>query len=202
MLSKERVLAAARWKKVDYIPIFANKSPMGPALIGKKLNRDYFLSAESMTKAELALLEIVDDDVVCLNLAPATQVVLGCRLLWPENDHCQFEAPAITTVDDVERLDERLDIARVLNNEFIQALLETTRSVKRQIGERVTLEVNSYGVFNFAARLLSMERLMGATIREKELVHSLCGKIADLQAALAAPFAEAGADLLSIGDGM
>jgi [methyl-Co(III) methanol-specific corrinoid protein]:coenzyme M methyltransferase len=102
----------------------------------------------------------------------------------------------------VDRLEEKLDLPRVLNNEFIQALLDTTRSVKRQIGENVTLEVNSYGVFNFAARLLGIERLMSATIREKKLVHRLCDKIAGLQVALAAPFVEAGADLLSIGDGM
>jgi MtaA/CmuA family methyltransferase len=202
MLSKERVFAAVHWKNVDYIPVFANKSPMGPALIGKKLNRDYFLNSESMTKAELALLEIVDDDVVCLNLAPATQVVLGARLNWPENDHCQFEAPSVLNLEDVERLEERLDITNVMRNDFIQALLDTTRSVKRQIGDRVTLEVNSYGVFNFAARLLGMERLMSATIREKELVRRLCDRIADLQTVLAAPFVDAGADLLSIGDGM
>ncbi|MDR3165901.1 MAG: uroporphyrinogen decarboxylase family protein [Synergistaceae bacterium] len=202
MLSKDRVFAAARWKKVDYIPVFANKSPMGPALIGRKLNRDYFLSPDSMVKAELALFDLVDDDVICLNLAPATQDVLGARLYWPENDHPQFETPVIFDLDDVDKLEERLDISRVLSNDFIQALIDTTRSVKRHIGERVALEVNSYGVFNFASRLLGIERLMSATIREKELVHRLCGKIAGLQVALAAHFADAGADILSIGDGM
>ena len=73
VISKERVMAAVRWKDVDCIPVFANKSPMGPALIGKKLNRDFSLSADSMTRSELALFEIVDDDVICLNLAPAIQ---------------------------------------------------------------------------------------------------------------------------------
>lgn len=202
MISKERVMAAVRWKDVDCIPVFANKSPLGPALIGKKLNRDFFLSADSMTRSELALFEIIDDDVICLNLAPAIQDVLGARLYWPENDHPQFEAPTIFSIDDVQRLEERLGLADVLENDFIRALLDTTRSVKRQIGESVTLEVNSYGVFNFAARLLGIDRLMSATIRDKNLVRRICGTIASLQTALAAPFVKAGADLLSIGDGM
>jgi MtaA/CmuA family methyltransferase len=195
-------MAAVRWKDVDYIPVFANKSPMGPALIGKKLNKDFFLSASSMTKSELALFEIVDDDVICLNLAPAIQDVLGARLYWPENDHPQFEAPTVFSIDDVRRIEERLGLQEVLENDFIRALLETTRSIKRQIGERVILEVNSYGVFNFATRLLGVERMMNATIRDKDLVRRICDVIADLQVALAAPFVDAGADLLSIGDAM
>ncbi|MDR1916224.1 MAG: hypothetical protein LBQ58_06600 [Synergistaceae bacterium] len=202
MISKERVFAAVRWREVDCIPVFANKSPMGPALIGKKLNRDFFLSAESMTKSELALFEAVDDDVICLNLAPAIQDVLGARLLWPENDHPQFEAPTVFSIDDVRALEGRLELNRVLKNDFIQALLETTRFVKTQIGESVVLEVNSYGVFNFAARLMGIEGLMSATIRDKDLVRRICDVIADLQVALAEPFVEAGATLLSIGDGM
>jgi MtaA/CmuA family methyltransferase len=200
MTSKERVYAAVHFKKNDYIPVFANKSPMGPALIGTKLNRGFFLSAELMIKSELALFEAVDDDVICLNLAPAIQDVLGASLLWPENDHCQFKEATVFTLEDIDALDTSLE--KALANEFIQALVETTRGIKKAIGESVTLEVNSYGVFNYAARLFGMERLMSATVRNKTLVHRLCDKIADLQTALAAPFVEAGADLLSIGDGM
>lgn len=202
MISKERVKAAVHWKDVDFIPVFANKSPMGPALIGKKLNRDFFLNADSMTKSELALFEIVDDDVICLNLAPAIQDVLGARLYWPENDHPQFETPTVFSIDDVNRLEERTGLAEALENNFVKALLETTRAVKQEIGERVTLEVNSYGVFNFASRLLGVEGLMNAAVRDKELVRRVCDVITDIQVALAAPFVEAGADLLSIGDAM
>jgi uroporphyrinogen decarboxylase len=173
---------------------------MGPALIGTKLNRNFFLSSDLMVRSELALFEAVDDDVICLNLAPAIQDVLGANLLWPENDHCQFKEATVFTLEDAEALD--VSLKKALANEFIQALLETTRSIKKAIGESVTLEVNSYGVFNYASRLLGVERLMSATTKDKPLVHRLCDKIADLQVELAMPFVEAGADLLSIGDGM
>jgi len=197
MTSKERVSAAVNFKKLDYIPVFANKSPMGPAVIGRKLNRDYFLDAVAMTKSELAMYELVDDDVICLNLAPALQDVMGARLNWPENDHPQFGEASVFGIDGVEAL----DFTNALKNEFVQALLETTRQVKKAVGELVMVEVNSYGVFNFAARLLGLETLMSATRKNKELVHRICDKIADLQVDLAQPFVDAGADLLSIGDG-
>ncbi|MDR0611591.1 MAG: uroporphyrinogen decarboxylase family protein [Planctomycetaceae bacterium] len=197
MTSKERVWAAVHWKPVDYIPVFGNKSPLGPALIGRKLNRDYFLDAEAMTQSELAMYEAVDDDVICLNLAPATQDVLGARLNWPENDHPQFGVPTVFSIEEVDKL----DFSDALKNEFVQALLTTVRQIKKAIGERVTLEVNSYGVFNLAARLLGLEVLLGSTRKNKPLVHRICDRIADLQIQLAQHFVDAGADLLSIGDG-
>ncbi|MDR0886715.1 MAG: uroporphyrinogen decarboxylase family protein [Clostridiales Family XIII bacterium] len=197
MTSKERVYAAIHFKKVDYIPVFGNKSPMGPALIGRKLDQNYFLDADAMTDSELAMFEAVDDDVICLNLAPATQDALGAHIHWPENDHPQFESASVATLEDVEKI----DFSDALDNEFVRALLETTRKIKKAVGETVTLEVNSYGVFNFASRLLGFDPLMLATVRNKELVHKVCDKIADLQVYLAQPFVDAGADLLSIGDG-
>lgn len=195
-------MAAARWKEVDQIPIFANKSPMGPKLIGRKLNRAFFLDDAAMTSSEMALLDLVDDDVVCLNLAPALQDVLGARLVWPDNDHPQFGAPTISSLADVQELADGLEPSRVIQNEFVQALLATTRAVKKIIGETVALEVNCYGVFNLAARLMGLERLMGATLRQKALVHRLCDLIAGTQVGLAPHFVDAGADILSIGDGM
>jgi MtaA/CmuA family methyltransferase len=202
MISKERVMAAVKWKQVDLIPVFANKSPMGPKVIGRKLDRSYFLDDEAMTSSEMAMLYLVDDDVVCLNLAPALQDVLGARLLWPDDDHPQFGAPTISSLEDAEKLVERLELSQVLENEFVKALLATTRSVKMVIGESVALEVNCYGVFNLAARLMGLEKLMWATLRQKPLVHRLRDLIAETQVALARPFRDAGADILSIGDGM
>jgi hypothetical protein len=54
---------------------------MGPDLIGTKLNRAFFLNADLMVKSELALFDAVGEDVICLNLAPAIQDVLGASLI-------------------------------------------------------------------------------------------------------------------------
>jgi uroporphyrinogen decarboxylase len=200
MTPRERVLAALKFKAVDYIPVFTAKSPMGPALIGKKLGREYYLDPDVMARSELALLDLIDDDAAMVGASAGLQSALGANLSWPENDHCQAGGPSITSMYDVERLDNSL--SKALGNELLQASLEVIRRIRRAVGDRVVIETGFWGAFTSSSYLLGADGLMGAVMRCPELVHKLCGKIVDLQVSIFKYFVEAGADIISLADPM
>ncbi len=189
MTSRERVLNAIRFKPVDYIPVNAKKEAMAPSVVGRKLNRDYFLDGPGAAEAEIALMEIVDDDF-CVTTS-SVSVALGTDVEWPENDYPQRKAGVIKTMEDVEAMGE----FDPWKNEFTAASLETARILKQKLGDEKVIETVVSGVFNTASGLAGIEHFMQSLITDKPFVKALCDKVVDGMIAYAKAFKEVGGDI-------
>ena len=198
MTSKERIKKALKFKKVDYIPVFTNKRAMGPALIGRKVDRELYRDAEALAKSALAIWEEVQDDAYLLGGTSSVQLGLGCKLKWPGNDHPCFGEATVTTREDAEKL----EVPDPHKNEFMSAMIEAVSIVKKQGNPDVPIRISWHGVFNNLSRLLGVERMMNWLITDMDSVHILCKKIVETQIAYGKALKEAGLDILEIGDAM
>lgn len=189
MNSKERVLKAIKFKPTDFIPVNTKKDAMAPAVVGYKLDRDYLTSPEKMVKAELALMEIVDDDF-CVFTGLLGEG-MGMDVEWKENDYPQKGKSVIHTMEDIEKL----PVPDPWNNEFITPVLEGVKLLKKQIGDEKMIEVWVSGVFNIATKLAGIEKYMQALVVDKEFVHKLNQKVVDSMIAYAKALKEAGCDV-------
>ncbi|HWQ71604.1 MAG TPA: uroporphyrinogen decarboxylase family protein [Desulfitobacteriaceae bacterium] len=198
MTSRERVLKAISFKKIDYIPVFTNHRGMGPRLIGRAFNRDLFLDGDALAKAELAAWEEIQPDAFCIGGSTAMQTALGCILQWPGDDHPQFGEATIKTREDLEKL----EIPAPGDHPYMAALLEEIRLLRKWVGESTIYSIAWHGIFNNASRMLGIEKLMAIMSKDHEFLEALCTKIVDAQLVYAKAMKEAGADIMEIGDAM
>ena len=196
MTSKERVLNAIRFKNVDYIPVNTKKDPMGPALIGRKIEPDFYLDGEAMAKAELALLEEIPDDFTGIMVRNAVQISLGANMYWPGDDHPQNGEPAIHNLEEAKAI----QIPDPYKNEWLKATIDCLRILREKLGEDRLIECCSDGVFNIAASLCGTDYLMKYFLTNRELVNTVCDKIIEFFKVYGAALHENGLDIFYTGD--
>ncbi len=197
MNSRERVLAAIRWREVDTIPVFSKIRGAIARVNGRKINQSFYLDGEAIAAAGLKTWETLQDDIIHLgggNVVPFE--ALGADTIWPDNDYPMFKQPSIVSHEDVDRL----EIPDPLQDPYMVELLRAIRIVKAKVGQEVAISSGFHGVFNIAGRLLGTDQLMLLLGRDPELVHQLCRKITDTLIQYGELLVEAGAEILEIGD--
>ncbi|MBE6015320.1 MAG: hypothetical protein E7241_08180 [Lachnospiraceae bacterium] len=198
MTSRERIINAMKFKKVDYIPVMCKKRAIAPQTIGRKYDREFQLDPEAMAKSAIEAWKIVGDDAFCLGSGPALQMGLGCDLNWPEDDHPSFKSAVITSREEAEKL----EVPDPFKNEYMDAFIEAVRLLKEWAGDEVPIKIASYGIFNLLSRLLGVERMMSWILKDRETIELLCDKINETMLRFAKEMRNVGADIYEIGDAM
>ncbi|SFB31936.1 methyltransferase, MtaA/CmuA family [Acetitomaculum ruminis DSM 5522] len=198
MTSKDRIINAMKFKKVDYIPVMCKKRAVAPQTIGRKYDREFQLDPEAMAKSAIEIWKIVKDDAFCLGAGPAIQMGLGCDLNWPEDDHPSLKNPVITTKEEALKL----EVPDIYSNEYMSAFIEAVRLLYKWAGDEVPIKIASYGIFNILSRLLGVERMMQWIIKDRETIQLLCDKINETMLKFAKEMRKEGALIYEIGDAM
>ena len=196
MTSKERVLAALKWEEIDRIPVFSGKSSVASKLLNVKFNKEFLTDGETIARAELAAWDAIKDDSVGVYANLALLEALGADSVWPDNDYPMFRKPVIASHEDADRL----EVPDPKTNKYMLEIQKAVRILKKKAGDEVIVSATLHGIFNLSARLLGTETLLTSLSRDPVLVHKVFEKILEAQIKYGEALAEAGVDLLHIGD--
>jgi MtaA/CmuA family methyltransferase len=170
-------------------------------LVGMKLS-EFCQSASRMAESQLAAWDRFGYDVLDLeNGTAAIAEALGCEVEYPENEPPRVVKPALTCLEDIQKLKE-VDPFRAGH---LPELIEATRLIRKGLGKRACIVGEAdQGAFSLAALLTGIETWLEALlVPEKHiLLHQLlefCNRQI-LKFALAQ--FDAGADFVQIGDSL
>lgn len=189
LTSKERLLAAIRWEKIDQIPVFAGESPCVPRLDGK----DYKKVGDALGEAALASWSRIDSDIIAVRPGNAIIVdAFGARLKWPEVGDPMFDTPLVTNHAEADRL----VVPDPYKDKYVLATLRALKIIKKKVGERVLIGTTLRGIFNITALLFGTEALMKFLVKDIKLVHKVLRKVSKAQINYGLALLDGGADIL------
>jgi uroporphyrinogen decarboxylase len=189
MTSKERVLAALKWEKVDRLPVFAGVA-CAPKILGRKMNREFLLDGEAQAESQWQAWRYFGDDLLYLYNDGAMIEAFGADSIWPDDDYPMIKNILIKTHADADAL----PVPDPHKDPFMKETLKAIRILKERADDKVLVGGFVNGIFNLTGRLMGTEALMKNLVRDPELVHKVCGKILQTQVRYAEAQAEAGAD--------
>ena len=198
MTSRELILAAIQGKPHPRVPVAQHNFAFcvrHAAITMEAYRRDPELAARVLVGAADEFgydCIIIDFDTASLAEA------MGARLDFPENDMARVAQPALDSIADIRKLpmpdphkDGRLPL-----------WLETTRAVRRMVGNRLAVMARAdQGPFGLLFQLRGHESLMMDLLDEDEaVILDALDFCAEAGARFARAQMDAGADLTSIGD--
>ncbi len=169
MTPKERAAAYARGEEVDRIPTALSAGETAPPLYGIPIN-EYYFSADAMVEVESKLAEDFQADNMGMGLGLRTLVeALGTKLDYPKYSVAYIIEPVLKSFDDVENM----ELVNVEKDGRFPIIVEAFERLQERYGDVRILGSGLAGPFTTAAGLIGTEKLLKATVKNKEGVHRL-----------------------------
>ncbi|WP_338825873.1 Uroporphyrinogen decarboxylase [Moorella thermoacetica] len=167
MTPNERRQALAQGRPVDRIPCVPKIGNVAARYIGVHV-RDMLASAELTAAAQIQAYQLLHHDAVgvCLGMHPLARALGGTMTNPLDDNPAMLQSP----VKDEKDL-ERLDLAALDRDKFIQTTLTAARILQDKVGKEVTPGVVIGGPFTVAASLRGTEFLLRDVIRNPEFAH-------------------------------
>ncbi len=170
MTPLERFAAYARGEAIDRLPCVPIIGNTAARVTGVKVSA-FRGNGRTIADAQIASYRRFGYDVVRVftdlyTLAEA----MGATVHYPEDETAYLEAPAITSVEEIERLRP----VNPLRDGYLPRHLEAMGRVVEAVGNEVPVTGAVTCPFTTASFLIGTENLVRLTIRNPEAVHQLC----------------------------
>lgn len=199
LTSRERVARVLAGKLPDRVPVLMQNFQNTAFLAGISI-REFCQSGELMADAQYAAWARFKYDVVDLeNGTAAMAEACGCEVEYPLDGPPSVLAPALASLDEVDRL-RPVDPTR---DGRLPEMLKATRLLHERLAGRACIVGEAdQGPFDLAALLLGMESWLIALVTPEQHagVHRLLAYAKEQVLRLALAQMEAGADFTEIGD--
>jgi MtaA/CmuA family methyltransferase len=194
--SIERVRRRLNGEAVDRAPNFNIFMAFGAHAIGAKLS-DYYLDYRTLVRANLAMLEEYELDLVQTISDPYREAVdFGLTVEFPEDGLPMRRKPLLVEPGDLKHL-HRPDPA---TGRRMSDRLEAIRALREQVGAQVPVMGWVEGALAQANALRGDEALLTDLFDRPEWVNELLEMITDVEIAFARAQVEAGASIIGLGD--
>lgn len=206
LTSRERVLTMLRDGEADCVPAGPFMYDIAAIAAGVPL-RDYYLDADAMVRAQLALHELVGQDIICVgsdNFYIAEG--FGCETTRRDDELPSLVTPPLDSLDEVYGL----DVPEPQTDGRMPLMLEAIRMLRRAVGDEVAIRSPGTGPFALASYFVGTERwLLEIALAEAELdegkeaaVHHALGLAAEALIRFGKACFDAGADVIQCGDSL
>jgi uroporphyrinogen decarboxylase len=170
MTPLERFAAYGKGEAMDRLPCVPIIGNTAARVIGVKVSQ-FKGNGRLIAEAQVASYRRFGYDVIRVftdlyTLAEA----MGARVHYPEDETAYLEAPAIATIDDMERLQP----VNPHEDGNLPQHLEAMRRVVAEVGHEVPVTGAVTCPFTTASFLIGAENLVRLTIKNPEAVHQLC----------------------------
>ena len=207
MTSRQRVLRTVRRERTDCVAAAPFMYDLAAVAIGMPL-LDYYTNAEALVRAQLALHELVGQDVISIgsdNYYIAEG--FGCRTTRAADELPALEQPA------VDRLSDVYDLA-VPDPQMkgrMPMMIEAVRVTRRAVGDQVAIRCPGTGPFALASYLIGSQPwlmevgLVSAGMTEagaEAAIHHALELASDALIQFGKACWDAGADIIQCGDSL
>lgn len=197
MNNKETLLAGIHLRKTERPPVMILSGGVwANNRLGLSLQDSFDIPPQQAAENIIKINELVQSDLIW---AAAGCNNLGLRGIGAKTTFNQvgvaasIDEPLIECAEDVDKL----NVDDMENDPGIQAMLETTRILKREIGSETLIGISQWGPMTLAGLMLGTENFMIMSIREKEAVEHILQFTEKLVVKYWKLFVEAGAELVS-----
>lgn len=200
MDSLERCLTVLDGRLPDRVPVCLENFMHACKVAGVSL-QDYCVSGEVMARTHIAAWERFGHDLIDLeNGVCALAGAVGCAVEIPDAESPPWViAPALERIEDVDRL-RPIDPER---DGTLPAMLEATRLLRRELGDRVCILAEAdQGPFSLAAQIVGIEEFLMAIMEpsKADLVEALLAYTTEQVIRYACALTDAGAHLTMMGE--
>lgn len=200
MDSLERCLTVLDGGLPDRVPVCLENFMHACKVAGTSL-QDYCVSGEVMARTHIAAWERFGHDLIDLeNGVCALAGAVGCEAEIPDAESPPWViAPALERIEDVDRL-RPIDPER---DGTLPAMLEATRLLRRELGDRVCILAEAdQGPFSLAAQIVGIEEFLMAIMEpsKADLVEALLTYTTEQVIRYACALSDAGAHLTMMGE--
>ena len=169
MTPKERSAAYARGEEVDRIPTALSANETAPPLYGIPIS-EYYFSADAMVEVESRLAEDFHADNMGIGLGLRTVVeALGTELCYPKNSVAYIVKPRLEKLSDVENM----ELINIEKDGRFPIIIEAIERLQKKFGHERGIGSGLAGPFTTAGSLIGTEKLLKATVKDKEGAHRL-----------------------------
>jgi uroporphyrinogen decarboxylase len=170
MTPLERFAAYGRGEAIDRLPCVPIVGNTAARVIGVKVSQ-FRGNGQLIAEAQIASYQRFGYDVIRVftdlyTLAEA----MGARVHYPEDETAYLEAPAISAVEEIPRLEP----ADPLTDGNLPSHLEAMQRVVAAVGHEVPVTGAVTCPFTTASFLIGTENLVRLTLKDPEAVHRLC----------------------------
>ncbi len=204
--SRERVLRTIRREPTDCVAVAPYMYDVAVVAADVSL-KDYYTRADVMTKAQLALHELVDQDVISVgsdNFYIAEG--FGCEATHDETELPALTRPAVSSLNDVFDV----EVPDPQSDGRMPVMLESIREVRRAVGSEVAVRSPGTGPFALASYLIGSQEWLceigmcqaGARDANEAALHHALGLAAEALIRFGKACWDAGADIIHCGDSL
>ena len=207
MTSRERILAAVSGRATDLTPVAPYMGNFGARVSGIPIGR-YNHNGKLMAEAQIRAWELVGQDAV---VAQSDNYYIaegfGCRIAQPEDSTPNLIAPAITRLDEIDRL----RVPDPGSAGRMPVYLEAVSRLRTHFGAELAVRGPGTGPFSLASYLFGGTENFLAELATAEAEEDLNAQLqftrlleiaADGLIAFLAALLEAGSDFLQAGDSL
>lgn len=154
LTSRERVLRAIRRQPTDCLAVAPYMYDVAVAAAGVSL-RDFYTDPKVMVDAQLALHQLVDQDVICIG-ADNFYIAegFGCETTHDETELPALVKPAVDSLSDVFELQALKPDA----DGRMPVMLEAIRMARRAVGDEIAVRSPGTGPFALASYLIGSQQ--------------------------------------------
>jgi len=204
--SRERVLETIHNGQADRVPVGPFMYDVAAIAAGVPL-RDYYLDASSMVKAQLALHELVGQDVICVgsdNFYIAEG--FGCVSSRRDDELPSLVTPPLRSLEEVYEL----EVPDPLTQGRMPLMLEAIRLLRREVGDQVAIRSPGTGPFALASYFIGTQQwLLDVALAEagfdegkEAAVHHALSLASEALIRFGNACFDAGADVIQCGDSL
>ncbi|MDP4176839.1 MAG: uroporphyrinogen decarboxylase family protein [Bacillota bacterium] len=199
MNSKEIILNAASLKKTERIPVSLLSGGVWT------FNRRGYSLEQALNLGAEKNAQILEE----------TNEEIGCDIVWPGSGYHNLAIRAIggkikfrakgapdiqeTLLKDISDI-ENIDLSLIKKDKDINTLWDTTSILAKRIGSDTLVGASIWGPFTLAGHVYGVEKLMRNIYKNKDEVHKVLEFTSELCYEYLAPYADAGAGILSVAD--
>lgn len=206
LTSRERVLRMIGDGEADCVPVGPFMYDIAAVVAGIAL-RDYYLDADAMVRAQLALHDRVGQDIICIG-ADNFYIAegFGCETTRSDDELPSLLKPPLDSLDDVYGL----EVPDPQTEGRMPLMLEAIRMLRRAVGDEVAIRSPGTGPFALASYLIGTQRwLLEVALAEAELdegneaaIHHSLDLAAEALIRFGKACFDAGADVIQCGDSL
>lgn len=196
LTASARLAAALAHREGDRVPFFLPATLHGASLLGVSL-REYFGSAELVTRGQLGLRELLGHDAVSCSLYAAAEVEpFGGEVLPFDDGPPNAGAPPLRSAGDIERLEP----PSPADSPALRRTLEIASALRRHVGDAVPVMAGAVGPFSLPALQVGLGRWFELLQEAPALAERLVRVNEVFCARLANALLSAGASAVSLGE--
>jgi uroporphyrinogen decarboxylase len=204
--SRERVLRMIHGGEADCVPAGPLMFDLAAVAAGVAL-RDYYLDAKAMVRAQLALHELVGQDIICVGADNYYMAEgFGCETTRREDELPSLVTPPLDSIEDVYRL----EVPDPRTQGRMPLMLEAVGMLRQAVGEEVAVRAPGVGPFALASYFVGTQQwLLDIALAEagfdegkEAAVHHALGLATEALIKFGKACFDAGADLVHCGDSL